>query len=242
MRSASPLRLLAANGGGHAAWVYQSNLGGGFVGRDDISLAVTVERDASLFLGTQASTKVYRGTNARSAIDATVDAGATLVAWPDPVTCFAGATFDQTLRFAIAGSANLLVVDPWTSGRAARGERWQFARVASRISIAVDGTSVLDDGFVLDGAHGDVAERMRDTDAFATIFVIGPRFAPDALIDRISTRPIAAQPWIVGSRWPWGAVIRIGARDAETMARATRELVGETVCAMLGVDPWARRS
>ena len=39
-QSAAPLRLLAPASPGCAAWVYQSSLGGGFVGRDAVELAV----------------------------------------------------------------------------------------------------------------------------------------------------------------------------------------------------------
>ena len=45
--------------------MYQSSLGGGFVGGDDVSLGVEVGTDAALFLSTQASSKVYRATSAR---------------------------------------------------------------------------------------------------------------------------------------------------------------------------------
>src|SRR5678815_4835493 len=46
-RSAAPLRLLAPASPGRAAWVYQSSLGGGFVGRDAIELAVDVAEGAA---------------------------------------------------------------------------------------------------------------------------------------------------------------------------------------------------
>jgi urease accessory protein len=242
LRSESPLRLLSAAGGGHAAWVYQSSLGGGFVGRDDVALALTVERGATLFLSTQASSKVYRATDARFSLDATVGDDACLIAWPDPVTCFAGATFQQTQRFSLARSANLIVVDPWTAGRAARGERWQLSRVTTRLSIEIEGERVLDDGYVLDNAHGTIARRMFGVDAFSTIVLIGERFAPDSVIERISVRPVSTRPWITASRWPWGVLVRIGAADAEALAVATRELIGDTVRGVLGGDPWARRS
>ena len=49
-RSVAPLRLLTPASPGRAAWVYQSSLGGGFVGRDAIELAVDVAAGARLFL------------------------------------------------------------------------------------------------------------------------------------------------------------------------------------------------
>jgi hypothetical protein len=107
----SPLRLLAPDSHGRAAWVYQSTLGGGFVGRDDVTLDVEVEAGATLFLSSQAAGKVYRRADARFRLDARVAGGATLVSWPDPTMCFAGAAFDQSQRFRLAASASLIAVD-----------------------------------------------------------------------------------------------------------------------------------
>jgi urease accessory protein len=242
-RSVTPLRLLAPAGSGHAAWVYQSSLGGGFVGDDDVSLRVDVAAGASLFLSSQASTKVYRATRSRFALDATVATGATLIAWPDPITCFAGASFEQTQRFALAASANLIMVDAWTAGRVARGERWAFERFVTRVSLAIDGAAVLDDALLLSPAHGDLTARLGGAGAFATIAIVGPRFGAtiDTLAAAISTRRPDAEPLLAASRWPWGLVVRIAARDSEALASITGELLRTSVIDALGADPYARR-
>jgi urease accessory protein len=239
---AGPLRLLAPVGGGHAAWVYQSSLGGGFVGGDQLSLDVEVAPGAALYLSSQASSRVYRAARATFALDATVGADATLVAWPDPVACFAGASFDQTQRYALARDANLVVVDAWSAGRVARGERWAFERLAMRLAIAIDGEPVLDDALLLLGAHGDLAKRLGDHDAFATIALAGPRLVAtcDLLAAAVASRPLAS-PLVTASRWPWGLVARIAARSTEALARATRELLGGCTRDLLGADPCARK-
>jgi urease accessory protein UreH len=72
-----------------------------------VSLRVEVAAGASLWLSSQASSKVYRGARSRFVLDASVRDGATLVAWPDPVVCFAGATFDQTQRFAASDGRSI---------------------------------------------------------------------------------------------------------------------------------------
>ena len=242
-RATSPLRLLAPTGGGHAAWVYQSSLGGGFVGNDAVELRVEVGEHAALFLSSQASSKVYRATRSRFTLDATVASGATLIAWPDPITCFAGASFDQTQRFALAGTASLIVVDAWTAGRIAHGERWAFARLATRVTVAIDGDSVLDDGLLLSPAHGDLDARLGGADAFATIVMAGPQFATaiDALAAQIASRPFGAAPLIVASRWPWGLIVRIAARETEALATTTAQLLRSYVSDVLGADPLARK-
>ena len=242
-RCATPLRLLAPAGGGHAAWVYQSSLGGGFVGGDDVALGVHVAAGASLFLSSQASTKVYRASRSRFSLDATVAAGATLIAWPDPITCFAGASFEQTQRFALAGTGRLIVVDAYTAGRVARGERWAFARLATRVTLAIDDEPVLDEGLLLSPAHGDLAARLGGADALATIVIAGAGFAAtcDAIAAQIARRPLDASPLIAASRWPWGLVVRIAARDTTALAATTIDLLRPCVIDALGADPLARK-
>jgi len=241
-RSATPLRLLSPAGDGDAAWVYQSSLGGGFVGGDEVALRVDVAVGASLFLSSQASSKVYRGARSAFALDATVADGATLVSWPDPVVCFAGAAFDQQQRFALARTASLVAVDAWTAGRIACGERWTFDRLATRLALAIDGEPVLDDALLLSHAHGDLDSRLGEHGAFATIVLAGPRLAHacDRLAAQIAARPLG-WPLVTASRWPWGLVIRIVAAAGEPLAHEARELLRAHVIALLSADPWARK-
>jgi urease accessory protein len=221
--AASPLALRNPQNHGHAAWVFQSSLGGGFVGADDVALAVEVAPRASLFLSSQASSKVYRAARGRYSLEAVIGAGATLVSWPDPVTCFAGASFEQTQRFVLDKSATLIAVDAWTSGRAASGERWAFERFLSRITVEIFGERVLHDATLLTPAAGDLAARMGRLNAFATV---------------VSTVELAAENV---SRWPWGQVVRLGAPSAEELGAELRKLLAAPVASLLGDDPMQRK-
>lgn len=232
-RSEAPLRLLAPDGGGHAAWVFQSSLGGGFVGEDRVGLRVDVAAGASLFLGSQASTKVYRGARSALEIEATVGEAATLVAWPDPAVCFAGARFEQTQSFALAAGSRLVAVDAWTAGRIARGERWAFERLQMRLRVAIEGRRVLDDAILLDPTHGGLADRLGGYDAFATIVLVG--LDAPALADALGA------PLVTASAWPWGTVLRVAARSTEQLAGAVRSLVHDRVTSLLGADPLCRK-
>ena len=120
----SPLRLLTPRNHGSAAWVYASSYGGGLVGGDDLRLTVRVGREASVFLSSQASTKVYRS-HARASLqlDADVAAGGQLIVWPDPVVCFAGST-----------------LSPGTARRSRRGRRADPGRHAVVRAQGVGGT------------------------------------------------------------------------------------------------------
>jgi urease accessory protein len=241
-RSAGPLRLLAPTGTGRAAWVYQSSLGGGFVGGDDVALDVEVGARAALFLSSQSSTKIYRHARSAFKLDATVGDESSLVAWPDPVVCFAGAAFDQVQRFRLAATANLIVVDAWTAGRMARGERWTFDRLETRLSIEIAGAPVLEDGVLLSNEHGPLAARFAGVDACATVVLTGPALAEacDRIAAEIAARPVT-WPLVTASHWPWGLVIRIAAAETEALALTTRELLRDAANAILGADPWARK-
>jgi len=242
-RSAAPLRLLAPASPGGAAWVYQSSLGGGFVGRDAIDLAVEVADGARLFLTSQASSKVYRRAVSRCRLDATVGDGGALVLWPDPIACFAGASFEQEQRLRLARSAGVIAVDAWTAGRVAHGECWAFGRLALCTEIELDGEPVLREAVVVAPAHGELALRMGGARAFATIAIAGERFARAAQsIGRaVAERAVGAHPHVAASVWPWGAVVRVAAGATEPLVAAIHDLIGGTVRDVLGADPFARK-
>lgn len=242
-RSVAPLRLLTPTSRGLAAWVYQSSLGGGFVGHDTIALDVEVCPGARLFLTSQASSKVYRQALSRSRLDAVVRAGGVLVAWPDPIVCFATASFEQRQRFQLERGAGVIAVDAWTAGRLARGECWAFGRLMLRTEIEIDGAEVLADAVVVSPAHGALTARMADARAFATIAIAGePVVAAAHQIERDSAaRPVVGYPRISASAWPWGAVIRVAAVTTEQLVAAIHEVVGATVRGVLGADPFVRK-
>jgi urease accessory protein len=242
-RSVAPLRLLTPTSPGHAAWVYQSSLGGGFVGADAIELGVDVAADARLYLTSQASSKVYRRAVSRMRLDAAIHDRGVLVAWPDPIACFAGAAFEQRQRFRLARSAGLIAVDAWTAGRVARGERWAFDRLVLRSEIEIDGAVVANDAMVVAPGHGELATRMGEARAFATVAIAGEVFAEAAqsIGREIAGRPAGAMPRIAASVWPWGAMIRLAATSTEQLGAMLQATIGATVRDVLGADPFIRK-
>jgi urease accessory protein len=226
----SPLALLNPSNHGNAAWVYQSSHGGGFVRGDDVSLQVNVERDATLFLSSQASSKAYRAARSKLTLDAKVAGGAALVCWPDPVCCFAGASLVQRQNFTLDDGASLLAVDSYTAGRVARGERWAFERFESRVHVDLGAEPKLREAVLLSGQHGSLPARMAGAEAFATVVVCGPRLEAAAQ---------ALGP--ASSRWPWGAVLRLAAPSVEALTSELRALLRPHVAALLGDDPCARK-
>ena len=173
----SPLGWLTPRNHGDAAWVYASSYGGGLVGGDALRVRIDVGADATAFVSSQASTKVYRS-------------HAPLVAAPRGRRRRGGQLialarsrrllrrFDatgRTQRVELGGGASLLLVDTMTSGRRASGERWQFAEYASRLTRRYDGRLVLLDATRRLAAEGDLAARMGRFDVLSAVAIVGPR-------------------------------------------------------------------
>ncbi len=123
----SPARILAPRNHGRAAWVFLASLGGGLLDADCLDVRLNVGASASALLGTQASTKIYRSPRGCSQrLEADVGPGALLALVPDPVVCFRGARYAQDVRVTLCPDSSLLLLDGYTSGGSARGERWEF--------------------------------------------------------------------------------------------------------------------
>lgn len=241
----SPLRLLTPRNVGTAAWIYTSSFGGGLVDGDDLALDIDVEDEAAVFLGTQASTKVYRSTTGTtSALRARVGCGALLVSAPDPVVCFAGARYRQWQEFELADGAGVVVVDLVSAGRHASGERWAFDSYAATLRVRVAGRPVVHDAMALRAADADIGERVGRFNVLALVLLLGPRFSDHAAallreqaehaVDRRAALLRAATP--VGD----GCLIRIASTALEPAISTVRRQLA-CLPAMLGDDPWARK-
>jgi urease accessory protein len=236
--------LLTPRNHGESAWVYLVGLGGGLVDGDGIRLDIESERGTSAFVSTQSAQKVYRSPRGCChRINARVAEGAALALVPDPVVCFSGARYTQRIDVSLAPDASLVVFDGFFSGRAARGERWQFARLDSRTTIERAGQVVVMDAIRLDPAHGSIGERMGRFDVMLSLFAAGPRFqavceamrAPRAAPSPSDGTIIAASP--VGDD---AVVLRVAADRFESASTALRPSF-EALARVLGDDPFARK-
>jgi urease accessory protein len=236
-RARSPLRLLSPANAGPAAWIYTSSFGGGLVDGDDLRLEVEVDDGATALLATQASTKAYRAPHGtRSELRARVGAGATLVVLADPLVPFAGARVETLLELELGAGATLAAVDAVTAGRLAHGERWSADRVQTRIRIRREGALLLDDGLLLDPAHGELRRRLGRFDALATVVLLGPRLAPPAEPHRSQRAELVESAAPLGD----GLLVRLAATSPATLAGAIRRTLS-AVPQLLGDDPFARR-
>ena len=251
-----PLKLLVSTPRGRCAWAFTTTYGGGLLAGDRIDLRVDVEAGASLFLGTQASTKIYRspeGLAAEQRLRLTAGAGSVVVGLPDPVTPFATAVHLQEQALDVAASASVIWLDGVTSGRAARDERWQNTRHRSAVRLRVDGRLRFVDCVDLERGAGSgerggtpLNRRMLEYGALATLLIGGPAFVP--LVERIVTEvarsplPAPHSPLLLSAA-PipgWGAVVRLAATERETLDRQVRSLLGD-IRPVIADDPWERR-
>jgi urease accessory protein len=228
---------------GPGAWVFLSNFGGGLVDGDCIDITVEAQKDTLAFIGTQASTKVYRSPRGCSQhLLIHVAAGAAVALVPDPIVCFEGARYSQSIHVTLETGASVFLLDTYGCGRAARGERWRFSRFVSRISVERQGRPVLVDSTLLDGAHGDIAPRMGRFLALATVFAVGPRFAAvrQAMLaahDVTTNDSTLCAPSAVGED---GAILRMAAEGFEGASHKLRSSFA-ALTAVLGDDPFARK-
>ena len=259
----SPLQLLSPRPRGPAVWVIAASHGGGLVAGDAIELEVVLGAGATACLGTQAETKVYRAGDAGGAtqrLGAAVGGGGLLALLPDPVSPFAGSSYEQVQRFELAPDASLVVLDAVTAGRAARGERWAFDRYRSRNEVRVAGKPLLADGVRLVAGEGPpLPRRLAGLELLATVILLGPRVADAARAILQATAELPA-PQGTPERWAapppgsdldapvlWaasplgdGLFLRMGARSVEAGMAAIRSHLS-FLAAPLDGDPLLRR-
>jgi urease accessory protein len=242
----SPLRLLTPVNHGSAAWLYASSYGGGLVDGDRLSLDVTVDRGATAFLSTQASTKVYRSTiGSESRLEARVAEGASLILAPDPVVCFAGARYRQWQRVALEPNGAVVLVDWVTSGRRAAGERWQFDEYVARTEVTVAGRLAICDTLSLCAAHGELAARLGRFDVLALVVILGAPLEADAMaaLGRVQATPLVRRAEMLVSAAPLrtgGCAVRIAGPSVERVGALIEQLIA-FVPRLLGDNPWSRK-
>ena len=241
--AASPLKILSPRRSGASAWAYLATYGGGLVGGDRIDLRVNVGRDAAALVSTQASTKVYRSPlGASQRLDAEVGNGALLVLLPDPVTCFAGATYVQDQRIQLNEGGSVAIVDRLTAGRIAHGERWMFDRCIGRTVLRRSGRLLLHDCTELSRDDGEISRRLGRFDVLTNVVLAGPALAATAarLRGMVESTPAVRRGDVliaaarVGDD---GVLLRMACRSSEQAASRLRDYLG-VLPFLLGDDPW----
>jgi len=247
--AASPIKILVPQSRGTSAWAFTSSFGGGLVAGDQTQLEIKVGKGASCFVGTQASTKIYRNPSRHPCSHVTralLAPGSLLVFAPDPVQAFTDSTYAQQQSFHLDADAGLVLVDWFTSGRAARGERWKFACLRSRNDVFVDGERVFLDSIRLDAASGFMASEHQTGrfNCFATLLLLGTpmKEGSEKLLQDIAARPVGRRGALVASASAvsGGALLRIAGASVEEVGRELHQQL-KFITSFLGDDPWLRK-
>lgn len=243
--ASNPMKMLTPVSRGKSVWACTSSFGGGLVAGDQTHLDLSIGAGARCFLGTQSSTKVYRnpaGLPCSHTTAARLEAGSLMVFAPEPVQAFAESHYAQRQEFHLADGAGLVLLDWFTSGRAACGERWAFEHFESRNDVFINGDRAFVDPILLGSTA--VAERMGRFNCLATLLLIGAplKAAGKILLQDIAARSVEKQAAMVVSASPVrdGALLRIAGMEVE----AVRHEIYKQLAFLqdhLGDDPWARK-
>ena len=245
----SPMKLLTPRARGQSAWAYISSFGGGLVAGDQTQLQLHLGQDARCFLGTQASTKVYRNPARRACghvTSARLAKNSLLIFAPDPVQPFAASSYSQRQEFHLASSAGLVLVDWFSAGRAARGERWAFNRFQSRNDVFIGGERIFMDSILLNPAGSSPlsAHVTGRFNCFATLLMVGAplKNAAADLLAQVATMPVKRSAPLIcsASAVRRGTVLRVAGEEVEAVGRTLHQQL-MFAHAILGDDPWARK-
>ena len=124
-----------------SAYLQIVNPCGGLFEGDSTAVEVSLQRGAHLYLTTQAATKVYpaeHGQVTRQHIRLRVASGAILEYFPLPLIPFARALYAQEIEIQVKSGGVCLIAEILAPGRIARGERFAYQMVHSRVEGWMD--------------------------------------------------------------------------------------------------------
>ncbi len=133
---------------------------GGLFEGDSAEVEVSLRPGAQLYLTTQAATKVYpaeHGQVTRQHIRLHVADGAVLEFFPLPLIPFAQALYLQDIDIQVESGGICLVAEVLAPGRVARGERFAYHMVRSRVEGWVDNQLALFEQLLLQPAQRSYA-------------------------------------------------------------------------------------
>jgi urease accessory protein len=107
---------------------------------DRLDVRILVKRGARVLITSQASTKVHPGTGiAEQSVDVTVEAGAELHLYNDPLIPFRGASLRQRVGLSVWGDGRLYFWEAFMAGRVGSNETWKFNEIATELKLCRDG-------------------------------------------------------------------------------------------------------
>ena len=246
-----PLKFINPRPEAGTCQVYVSNYGGGLVDGDAIRMRVECRSGTRLYLGTQSSTKVYKGSGRDGCLQetvGTVHANALAVVCPDPVVPFAGSRYRGVQAWEVHPEADLILFDWLQPGRTARGEVFEYRSLRSELRITrPGGVPILSERFGLEPGLQDPYRcgHFGQFRSCLSIALIGPRASRLAAgLEREAlalNRP--GKAWIgMGEKADAGWLIRAMGADRRDL-QGLHDLLFAALAgpAWLGFNPWDRR-
>ena len=225
--ASSPFKLLTPRSRAESVWAYTSSFGGGLLAGDQTSLEVRVGAGSRCFLSTQSTTKVYRNPHNLPCSHSTrgiIEKNGLLVFAPDRVQPFAGSRYKQRQQWYLAPGAGLVLLDWFSSGRAARGERWQFARFESRNDVFIGDDRVFVDSMLLEGSQPLLtsAHRVGRFECFAMLLFVGTPWKDLAkdILQNAAADTVSGDGALLWSASPMGegVLVRVAGRETQQVA------------------------
>lgn len=224
---------------------------GGILGGDALDTAVRLGPGARVVLSTPSATRVYRtaGPAARASFRAELGAGAVLEYVPDHLIPSPGARLCQRTALRLGSGALALVLDAWSTGRPARGERLAFAELDLGLRVDDDGGPIFAERLRLGGEPRWNALAGLDGHDYVASFVVAGsgerdwRLLLDALRDALDALPGPAEGLAAGATRlaRGGLLVRILARSAPLLQAAWETAWHVSRRELLGRPPLALR-
>lgn len=171
------------------------NTGGGLLGGDHVSFALSIGDGAAMSFATQSAERVYRALTdaARMTISLSLGRQASLTWLPQETILFNGAKLARTIDADVAADAALLMCEAVVFGREAMGENVTSGALHDRWVIRRDGVPAFVEAVAIEGdIHAQLQEGAVGAGARAAATVL--YVAPDADSRRDAVRAVLADP------------------------------------------------
>ncbi len=181
------------------AYLYLMNSAPGLFGGDRLTLGLTVDPNAQLYLTDQAATKVHKmpvtdaaAARAQLSWQITVGTGASLEFVPEPLMLYADAQLYQSTTITLEPTSNLFLSEIIVPGRLARSEYYQFREYQNRLQVlSPDGNLLFGDAIRLMGQSNPFKDSLffAKYPLIANVFTVLPNFDLDKLSHELAIHP-----------------------------------------------------
>jgi urease accessory protein len=199
------------------------HVGPGLMGGDRLELDVEVFPGAQAILVAQAATKVHAmddGSRAELRVRLRVAAGASLEFHPGLTIPYAGSALRQRVEVDLEAGARFALVERWSAGRIARGERHAYRHVSSRVHVRSGGAPIYADALELEAGMGDAVGVFEGHDYLAGALFVGGQPPPLGRANAPTSPPLTTVAF-----GPEQYVVRALAHDGVALGRALGEAV-----------------